>query len=659
MSKTFAGGGNSSKKRFKMSLTKKIYLPIIAGGVIGFIISIVIAYFQINKLKQEVLDKEASSMKKFWMFKKNAKSFISLTNAITLSGNGSIIKALKTNNRQIAINGLDRFIFDFTKYTKFKTVKIHIHTADIHSFLRSWKLDKYGDDLSGFRYSIVYVKKFKKPIKTIEVGRAGLVVRGIAPIVENGKYLGSVEFIQGFNSVEKAAKKENLSFLIAMDNKFSNIATLIKDRKMIFGNYKVGLKYFDTLLESELENAVLKPQFFTKNYFVVTIPILDFSRNKVGYSVIAKPREVVEKLISKTENIVISQFIMFLLLSIMFFGIVSFVIHKFVINPINNIKTNADNLSEGDGDLRKRIEIKSDDEIGDTANSINNFIQKLQDVVKHLKGISKENTEISSIVKENSNDIFSSLKSSFSYIDKTNKIVKQQENKIDNSIVVLTDKKNNIEASFGIIDESEKVIFDLLDKIEINVRNELETTEKMKDLSKNAENIKSVLSIIEDIADQTNLLALNAAIEAARAGEAGKGFAVVADEVRSLAEKTQKSLGEINTSISIIVQDIVNTSNEMNENVKEIEIITTSAQEVGVKINKMAEILKEAVDMVSDILKSYVENKKDFIEISSSMQNIETSTKQNLTELSKISEMVIKLDEIGDVLDTELNKFKT
>ena len=192
------------------------------------------------------------------------------------------------------------------------------------------------------------------------------------------------------------------------------------------------------------------------------------------------------------------------------------------------------------------------------------------------------------------------------------------------------------------IESAKKVILKTMEQVELNAQVEHDIADKLNQLSNEAEQVKSILSIIGDIAEQTNLLALNAAIEAARAGEHGRGFAVVADEVRQLAERTQKSLIEINATISVIVQSILGASDTMNSNIENIEKLIKNSEQVQIEMNEIQENMdsvysaidttNSTIDTSTHAMRTFEEHLKRVIVIAddnnSKIKNTENVTNQ-------------------------------
>jgi methyl-accepting chemotaxis protein len=385
-----------------------------------------------------------------------------------------------------------------------------------------------------------------------------------------------------------------------------------------------------------------------------------------------------------------------------------------ITKPIANVALTLKDISEGEGDLTKTVNIHSKDEIGDLARYFNATLEKIKLLVitikKQAAALYDIGNELASNMTETAaaiNEITANIQSIKGRVINQSASVTETNATMEQITVNINKLNGHVDRQSGSVSQSSSAIEEMLANIQSVTQTLVKNTDNVKELieasevgrsglqevaadiqeiSRESEGLLEINAVMENIASQTNLLSMNAAIEAAHAGEAGKGFAVVADEIRKLAESSGEQSKTISTVLKKIkdsidkitksTDSVLNKFEAIDSGVKIVseqeENIRSAMEEQGAGSKQILEAigqLNEATQMVKSGSGEMQEGSKQVIqesrnlelatqEITNGMNEMASGADQINVAVSRVNEISGNNKENIDVLVKEVSKFK-
>ena len=512
----------------------------------------------------------------------------------------------------------------------------------------------------------------------------------------------------------KEAAKGNLSISDVMENKktgapFFVMAVPVKENEAVIGvlsgifDFNIyNAHLIDPIKVGEKGYAFM----FDKNGLVIAHPDkskvlkLDLSKLDFGKDMMAQKNGVIEYTLEGVEKIAAlknlpklgwtvvvnaeSSEIMSpvkdlgrtnMILSVAIIVIAAFVIYftaGFIVRSINEVVAGLKDAAEGEGDLTKRLEVKSRDEVGSLAKWFNTFVQKLQGIITNIAGNSERLNTSSSELLAISRKMSEGAEKMSAKSNTVAAAAEEMSSNLSSVAAAAEQSSTNISMVSSAAEEMTSTINEIARNTEKTratsndaVLRTKKTSENIDSLSRSAKEIGRVVETINDISEQTNLLALNATIEAARAGEAGKGFAVVAGEIKALARQTAEATLEIKEKIESIqgstqqtvseIEEITVAINSVNEM---IDTVAASVEEQSATTKEIASNVIQAARGIQEVTDNVTQSSAVAGEIAKDIADVNQAANEMSKDSSQINTSADDLSQLSGELKKTVDQFK-
>ncbi len=346
------------------------------------------------------------------------------------------------------------------------------------------------------------------------------------------------------------------------------------------------------------------------------------------------------------------------LVSLLLLVVIYWLTNHFVTQPMDELKKSLVDIASGEGDLTRRLKVKGEDEIGQTARVFNQMMDNFNQLVRQVSTAAQQ-------VSAKAHDLSSSAtrvaNSSHRQDEKSIQAAAAVEQLVTSITSIAQSAEQVQHQSQESLDRAQagnRSLSELLAEMDVVESAVKQMAESVNEFVRNTEAINTMTQEVKDIAEQTNLLALNAAIEAARAGEQGRGFAVVADEVRKLAEKSSRSAEEIDAITEKLTSQSVAVRKAINEGLSHLSTSQDSVHTVASILQATNGSVQEVGEGLDTIAMATDQQRRVSGEVAENIEAIAHMARDNTSAVEETATAADDLKDLADNLQRTVSRFK-